>query len=344
MPSITLRDARFEIDDLELKRSEDYPRQARIKLRAKYDTAIIKISDKEIEMNPELGLGVYILRSEGHLKFEPISGGKSVEIRCSIRGVWNSNVKDLDIISEPLSLEEIYEIEEYLSQQDVKIYWSIDCWSFLDKPENYGLQRGTLVHIFISSGRYFTITRQDFIRKILEPADLLKRRFIEVIVESINSNELDKIPDEGVREALKLLLSKQRLLQDALDRLIRASRSSDYKSVIEYVRDVVEGLTPGTPEGMRLFGTLEKAFKGLGVIEADPGALDEAVKELLDTIKDVSKGIFDYSSVFKHTTTATSKLHYSPKPYKHDAEFAVLQAMSFLNYLIKLLKMYSLRL
>ena len=223
MASITLEDARFEVSDLKLERSNDYPRQARIILRVKYDKAIIRVSGKEIEMKPKLGLGVYILRSEGHLRFEPISGGKRVEIRCSTKGVWNSNVKDLDLISEPLSLEEIYEIEEHLGQEDVNIFWSVSCWGFLDKPENYELQPGTLVDIYVSSGRYFTVTRQDFVRNILEPADLLRRRFIEVIVEPINTDELNKIPDEDVREALRLLLSKQRLLQDALDRLIRAN-------------------------------------------------------------------------------------------------------------------------
>ena len=316
----------------------------RITLRAKYDKAILKIDDREIEMNPKLGLGVYIIRSEGHLRFESILGGKSVEIRCSIKGVWNSNVKDLDLISEPLSLEEINEIEEHLNQQDVRLYWSVDCWGFLGKPENYGLQPGALVKIYVPSDRYFTVTRQDFVRMILEPADLLKRRFIEVVVEPISSDELDRILDEDVREALRLLLDKQRLLQDALDKLVRASRSSDYRSVIECVRDAVEGITPGTPKGSRLFNALEKAFKGLGVIEADPNALNEAVKELLDTIKDISRSAFNYSSIFEHTTTDTNKLPYIPKPYRYDAEFAVLQAMIFLNYLIKVLKAYAQRL
>ena len=343
MPSIILKDARFEC--LKLERSWSYPRQAKIILRAKYNKAIINTNDnEEIEMKLGLGLGVYILRSEGYLRFEPTSGGKRVEVRCSVKDIYNPNVMDLYLISEPLSLEEIYEIEEHLSQEYVNISWSVSGWGFLDKPENYGIQPGTLINIYISSHGDFTITRQDFIRRILEPADLLKRRFIEVIVEPINTDELDKIPDEDVRESLKLLLNKQRLLQDALDRLVRANRSSDYRSVIEDVRNVVEGLTLGTPEGARLFSALEKAFKGLGVIEADPSALDEAVKELLDTIKDISKGAFGYSSVFKHTITATSKLHYNPKPYKHDAEFAVLQTMTFLNYLIKVLKVYTQRL
>jgi len=66
MASITLEDARFEVSDLKLERSNDYPRQARIILRVKYDKAIIRVSGKEIEMKPKLGLGVYILRSEGH--------------------------------------------------------------------------------------------------------------------------------------------------------------------------------------------------------------------------------------------------------------------------------------
>ncbi len=70
------------------------------------------------------------------------------------------------------------------------------------------------------------------------------------------------------------------------------------------------------------FKGLEKVFKCLGVVEAaDSAAFNEALKELTDTLlgtkrSSVSKGIFDFSSIFKHTTTDRSKRHYTPRPYK----------------------------
>jgi len=80
----------------------------------------------------------------------------------------------------------------------VYFHWDVHCWGLLDKPENLGLLLGVLVYLTASSSKKFKIARQHFVRKILEPADMLRRRFLEVIVEPINPNELDKIPDEDI--------------------------------------------------------------------------------------------------------------------------------------------------
>ncbi len=362
MPSISLKDAKFELYNLGLERDESLPSEMRIRLRVEYDKAVFKKDEKhEIEMTPSRGLGVYILHSRGYLEFRSSISQKSVRIKCGIRDIWQSNVKKLEIVSYPLNHKDIHELEQIDGDQ-LQIYWSIDCLVFLENPTNYELEPGTLVSMYVGSGRSFEISRLDLVRRILEPADLLRRRFIEVIVEPIRSDELDKIPDSDVREALRLLLNKQSLLQDALDRLIRANRSSDYRSVLEDVRKVVEELSPESrsSSSQRLFEALKKAFKSIGIAdEIDQGALDIVVEELSDIVigKFILNGLFKHASKLgSHVSKAGKDLErykstqlgkdyqYIPKPYKHDAEFGVLQAMVTLNYLIRILKAYAQRL
>ena len=40
------------------------------------------------------------------------------------------------------------------------------------------------------------ISRQDFVKDVLEPADTLRREFIEVLVELIDEEKLDKFSPE----------------------------------------------------------------------------------------------------------------------------------------------------
>lgn len=201
----------------------------------------------------------------------------------------------------------------------------------------------------VSSGRDFAVSRQDFVRNILEPADILKRRFIEVIVESVDPNELDKITDSEVREALRLLLEKQRFLQSSIEKLIKANRASEYRDVLDEVRRTVEALTQSSqsPKTQALFNSLRNAFKSIGIArEIDTGALDTLVNEVIEELdKKIISGLFRYASKLGiHAGKAGGSLQYEPRPYKHDAEFGVLQAMLILNYLIRVLKLYASRL
>mgnify|MGYP000182649030 CR=1 FL=1 len=111
-------------------------------------------------------------------------GGRSVEIDVGVRSSWCSGRTSVtEIISEPLSLEEIYEVEQVLGSSDVTVSWNVDAYGFLDEElsRKYGLDPGLLVHISIPSEGFFVIAHQDFVKNILEPADMLRRLFIEVV-------------------------------------------------------------------------------------------------------------------------------------------------------------------
>jgi len=164
------------------------------------------------------------------------------------------------------------------------------------------------------------------------------------MVESVDDDLLNRITDADVRKAIRILVDKQRMLQEALNKLYRARTASDYRDVISEVRRTIEGIVLGTSAGNRIASALEKAFKGLGIAyEIEAGAFDEVVKGLKEVLlgkESFTNAIFSYASSLGIHASETKKLRklYEPRPYRHDAEFAVLQAMLFLNYLIKILK------
>jgi len=323
----------------------------RLLLRVWYRKAILTIGGRQKEPeNYEYDEGFYILTSKGYLELSG-EGGRSTKIEVGIRSGWYSGTSSIEIVSEPLSLEEIYEINQILGSSDVKVSWSVDAYGFLDEEmsRRYGLNPGLLVHMNIWIKRSFIITRQNFVKNILEPADMLKRLFIEVVVEPVDDDLLNRITDADVREALRILVDKQRMLQEALNKLYGARTASEYRDVIGEVRRTIEGIVLGTSAGDRIASALKKAFKGLGIIrEIEAGVSDDVVNGLKDVLlgsNSFTNAIFSYaSSLGIHASEIKKpKKLYEPKPYRHDAEFAVLQAMLFLNYLIRILKYYASR-
>jgi len=343
---LTLRDP--NLSALTLHRTDTYPRKMVLLLRVQYRKAVLTIGQQgEREYNG----GFYLLTSRGYLELSR-EGGRSIKIKAGVRNGWHSGISSpMDIVSEPLSLEEIYEIDQILGSSDIKVSWNIDAYGFLDEEmyRKYGLNPGLVVRINIGRVGYFVITRQEFVRNILEPADMLKRLFVEVVVEPVDDDLLSRITDADVREAIRILVDKQRMLYEALNKLYRARTASEYRDVISEVRRAIEGIVLGTSAGNKIASALEKAFKGLNIAyETEAGALDEVVNELKEVIlgmKSFTNAIYGYaSSLGIHATEIEKpKKLYEPRPYRHDAEFAVLQAMLFLNYLIRVLKHYASR-
>lgn len=195
----------------------------------------------------------------------------------------------------------------------------------------------------ISSPRRYVIGRQNFVKNVLEPADMLRRMFIEVIVEPVD--KLDRIKNPDVRKILKILLGKQKILVEAYTKFINARNSADYRSVINDVRLAVEGLNAN-----EIRNVLKGAYEALGIAEETfPGALTKVADEVSSVLigQRGSRGIMGVVYKFTcklapHAKTEDDQ-HYIPRPSKRDAEFALLHVLGTLNYLIKILKIYTLR-
>ena len=364
-----------ELEYFTLKRSEEYPQKLRLTLKVRYRNIKLELTTPKNEdhtLNEPVSLYVASSKDSSYILFNP-STAKKVTIKAGIRRFWCpfDYPAKVDIVSEPLSLQEIHEIDERIRGEQIKVYWSVECLGFLEqgtianiidnlkslinrKDEFSKLEkelRGP-VHVFFEGPKKTVlISRQEFVRNVLEPADMLRREFIEVVVESVGGNALGKSPPE-FREALRVLLEKQKLLLEALRALRNATTTADYKHVIDDVRQAIEGLTPQDPAGRQVYQALELAFKKIPIAEEiTPGALDELSEELAKTIMDqnnsFSTAIFKYSSkVGVHGKTGRKtkgRKLYIPRPTKSEAEFAVLQAMLLLNYMIRTIKTAALR-
>ena len=305
--------------------------------------------------------GFYILASSGWLK---LSAKEDVQVRVGVGSDsnWYSSgaaFRLLKIESEPLTLGEIYEIYQKVGLSDtIGLSWHIDAYGFLDEEsyKRYGIPLGQVVRIEITSSRgsagyVLPIARQQFVRDVLQQADMLERHFVEVVMSPIDEELLKKIKDDEISNALEVLLNKQKVLQEALEKLYEARTSSDYEGVILKVRQAIEGLVSSTPTGRTVSSAVRKAFEGLRIAEElGPGALSELASRLSEILLGggseggLVSAIFHYTSELVHATGREEpKKMRVPKPYEHDAEFAVLQAMVLLNYLIKVLESYALR-
>ena len=369
MSGVKLVFADPELKYFTLERNEKYPQELRLTLKVRYRNIILELSTPEGKpysltlMEP---ISLYLASSKGYIELFNPSTRKKIRIKAGIYGFWYpfDYPAEVDILSEPLSLQEIHEIDELIGGEQIRVRWSVECLGFLEQGTIHSLVnkgyefsrwerelRGSVHVFFYGPENIVLISRQDFVGNVLEPADMLKREFIEVVVEPISEEALDKLPIE-FREALRILLKKQKLLLEALRNLRNATTTADYKHVIDDVRQAIEGLTPQDQAGQQVYQALGLAFKKIPIAEEiDPGALDELSKEITKTIMDQNSfgtAIFKYSSkVGVHgkteKRTESGGKTYIPRPNKSEAEFAILEAMLLLNYMIRTIKTAAFR-
>ena len=333
---LVLNDPEFK--SLTLVRSQAYPHEMRLRLQVKYKGATLTLERSDQRQEIEYVGGFYILQSKGHLELS--RSNVKLAINAKVPSVWHSAPTGVEVVSEPLSLREIHEIDEELGSSDVQVYWDINAWGFLgdSAAAEYGVS-SALVTMHISSPRRFVINRQNFVKNVLEPADMLRRMFIEVIIEPVD--QLDRIKSPEARKILKILLDKQKILIEAYTKFINARNSADYRSVINDVRLVVEGLNA---EEIR--NVLKRAYEVLGIAE---GALTQVADEVSSVVigQRGSRGfmgvVYKFACKLAPHAKTEDDQHYIPRPSKRDAEFALLHALAILNYLIKVLKIYALR-
>lgn len=310
-----------------------YPRLPSFRLDACYNIVTLDIDSKSESYDG----GFYVLYSRGYISFKKPSG-ENVDIAASITDCWNVGGRPLTlrIDSEPLSRSMIHEIDEKLRPDDLEVRWSIDVYGFLEEDSAKRYNAG-LIPIFVGTDSPHKISRIEFVRNVLEKADMLRREFIEVVIEPI---DLSYVIDSRAKSALQLLFEKQKLLLGAKNKLAEAKTSTDFRGIIDEVRRVVEGL-------YQLEEICGEMYKKLGYIESsDVEAIDETSKEMADAVvskNSLTAATFYFASRFGiHAETRTKRL-YTPTPTRMEAEFAVQQALIELNYLVKLLSTFSMR-
>jgi len=337
---------------------EQYPEELRVCLKVKYDKCELKFG----AYVPQYEGKVHILYSSGVIEFKKSEGTKWIEVLADkvIPTMIENTKSAFSICSKPLNISEIHRVADELRGESIDIRWSLSGYGYILPSDLYHLLKRLEEEIRKTRGISSTLSilptsfvvikaegtpsRIDYIiftKKVIAQADLVKRLFIEVLMEPLTKEMLDSIKDHEIREALEILFKKQSVLREALEEYRRAITASDYKNVISKVRGAIENLTQGAPMGNRVFQALRKAFLGLNIIEeVEPGSGTKAreVDAIISELDRLSSTMFRISSKL-----GVHQPDYVPKPYIHDAEFLLHQALTFTNYLIKVLMKYSAR-
>ena len=290
----------------------------RLRLIASYNQVILEVNSQQREYSG----GFYVLNSSGRMTITNPTKSKKIVLTMEVPRCWipGGRPLNMNICSKPISRSEIHEIDEALRPDDVQIQWEIYAYGFLGGKCSKEFNAG-LIPIFIGTDGWHNISRMKFVKNVIEPADMLKREFIEVMVEPI---DVSHVKDSEARDALETLLEKQKLLLGAMNKLTEAKTATDFRGIIDEVRRAVEGLKLGEP--------YKKIYKMYYIESRDAEAIEKASEEMVETLNMSLKAIYKYTSRFGiHTTTlprgTEPKRVYTPIPTRAEAEFAVQQAV-----------------
>ncbi len=307
----------------------EFPQELRLEVRAYYNEISLDVNSESKEYTQ----GFYVLYSEGAIYLRN-KANSVVQIAAELKKCWIPGGKPLSLTvhSKSLSRLDIHEIDEKLGTEDVKVSWNVEAYGFLAEKLAKEFD-ARLIPILVVAEHDHYVSRSEFVKNVLEQADMMRREFLEVISEPI---DLSYIKDAKIREALQFLLEKQKLLLGAMDKLKKAKTATDFRGIIGEVRRAVEGLE-------RLRRLCEEIYKKLYIESSDISAIDKASKEMAEAVFQSLKATYIYASRFGiHTRTKNKKSFYTPVPRRIDAEFAVQQALIELNYLARLLNIYAL--
>lgn len=163
--------------------------------------------------------------------------------------------------------------------------------------------------------------------------------FLEVVIEPLDPS-ITKDPE--LRLLLEEINNKRKLLLEAKELFYAARTSSEYMDVINKVRAFIDGLRRVRNKPSKLENVLRKAYSTIGIAEGE-GA-EELIEELTTLISDV-KDLFGMGSKLgAHGSTLKTKKSYVPRPNREDAEYALISAIAWYNYIVKVLSRYNSRL
>ncbi len=177
-----------------------------------------------------------------------------------------------------------------------------------------------------------------FVKRVVEPADGLRRVFVELLIRDVDSEILSKIRDVKIREALEILLDRQKRLVEALEQYHKALTVAENADAIVRVRRAIESLSESSPAGKKVFDIVREALASLSIVSRT----DREFK-LEDVIDDISKGLARLSSTL-YSLASRLGVHaseYRPRPEKAEVELVLYIAIVLLNYLTDLLLRYG---
>lgn len=261
--------------------------------------------------------------------------GKMKDIRCSL----SSPVK---IIAE-LSPKEFWEIDNLLGGHDIEISWDVSGYGFLyedfierwdrDELEEKELydQLLQLVPISCRSKKRYPLSRDEFVKKVLEPADRFQREYIEIPCPT--TELLDKASSD-LKPIAEFIKGRLEELKNVQRDITSAKTSRDYANVIVGTRRAIE--VKGVLEQSKDI-LAEKLYCDRGILSGD-GAQERA-EEQIKSLLGIYAQLFDLASCLGvHSTTRDKKKPLIAKPDRYDANYLLLMAMLTLGYITERLR------
>jgi hypothetical protein len=89
--------------------------------------------------------GLYVLRSKGSFEFS--RPNKNLVIDARFSDVWHHNLRNIELVSEPLSLNDIHEIDEELGAGDIQFRWDLEAWGLIEGPQLQNMESPQLLYM-----------------------------------------------------------------------------------------------------------------------------------------------------------------------------------------------------
>ena len=323
-----------DIEEVRLRiKTKNIPQIMYLSLEINYSRGFIEIDGKKVNLD-----GFYLIAQNGDGKviLEDQEHNKRVEIEnVYIDRIWHAGPDFWITLKVNLTPKDIWRLNEMLGTGDVRISWHFDGYAYLTEEKMKELGVYYPIPFSIYTARGYKISRRDFVKNVLEPGDLFKRDFIEIMWMDPQkvSELLIKIDDSELKEFINLILKRyDEFLQPSLRRLSYSNTPSDYREIIANVRRFFS-------ETRKIYGrykdTIRDIYLRANTFEGS-GAEKEASKEadallaIMERIESISSGL----GIHPETSEQQPETYIS-YPGKEDAKYLVLQSLILVDYIMR---------
>jgi len=327
----------FSYVDLNVEKRE-FPSEWLLQLTGHYDKVVIEYTDASGKSFQEDARGFYFLKTDSaSIEFERQDSKGKVSVKADIDKVWHVGGSSSIRLQAKLTALDVQEINHKLAGQDLLVQWTATGYGFLEESDakRFGL---SMVRIDCSNYKRQTFSREQFVKRILEPVDRFSREFIEITTPPAEA--IGNVPPE-LEIFANLLKNRSGYLQEALKKVVSATTSREYAEVIGDVRRALSAMEKQLRQTKDAMA--EKLFINMGILTGE-GAIGQSkaiINQLLDILGRL-EGLASGLGIHLETKEVMPKPYISNPDY-HDARYIVLASMLTLNYLTERLREFLTR-
>jgi len=327
----------FSYFDLDVQKRE-FPGEWLVRLTGHYDKVVIAYTDASGKTFQEDARGFYFFKTESaSIEFERQDSKGKVSVIADIDVVWHVGGSSSIRLQAKLTPLDIQEIDHELAGQDLLVHWAAIGFGFLEESDARRFTQ-SIVKIDCSNYKRQTFSREQFVKRILEPMDRFRREFVEITAPLPES--ISKVPKE-LEVFATLLKDRSGFLQEALKKVASSTTSREYAEAIGDVRRALGAMEKQLKQIKDAMA--EKLFIDMGILTGE-GAMDQSkavISQLLNILGSL-EGLASGLGIHLETKEAMPKSYVSNPDYC-DARYIVLASMLTLSYLTERLEFLTRR-